>query len=206
MQRAAASGTVNGGMAELQRQQMMNDRNQNILGAYRDIDIEDAYAQRDNASKLAALGDSLASGRSGRMAADEGFRQAQAESGQNADINYQNFLAQQYGDALNGMDRNQTVWDTLNDNYFNSRQQNLQDFLGTEGMSLDWVQFSETQGQNKFGNIMDLLGFMEDQRQFNKGFGLDEKKFGLDAKNSALANALKRRDQDINLLDFFGQG
>ena len=32
-------------------------------------------------------------------------------------------------------------------------------------MNLDWAQFGEDQGQNKFGNILDLLKFGEDQRQ-----------------------------------------
>lgn len=217
MQRAAASGTVNGGMAELQRQQMMADRNKQILQGYRDIDMEDAYARRDNAGRMAELGNTLADSYSNRLGADEDFRFRDAESNQRADQSFQEYLSQQYNDALSGaefeLDRTnsqadfgQGVWDTLNDNYFNTRNQNLQDFLGTEGMALDRDQFSETQGQNKFGNIMDLLGFMENQRQFNKGYGLDSKRLGLDERNSALANALKRRDQDINLLSFFGEG
>lgn len=217
MQRAAASGTVNGGMAERQRQQMMGDRNQQILGAYRDIDVQDALAQRDNADRIASLGNTLADSYSNRLSADEDFNYRDAESNRLADTDFQNFLSGQYKDALAGsnfeLDRmdaasahGQNIWDTLNDNYFNSRSQNLQDFLGTEGMNLDWANLDEDIAQNKFGNIMDLLGFMEGQRQFNKGFGLDEKRFGLDAKNSALANALKRRDQDINLLSFFGEG
>jgi hypothetical protein len=217
MQRAAASGTVNGGMAEKQRQMMMDERNQSILGSHRDIDIENAYAERDNAGKLAELGNTLSNSYNSRANLDEGYRRDAAESGQNADINFQDFLSGQYNDALAGsqfeLDRNnsmsdhgQGIWDTLNDNYFSGRQQNLQDFLGTEGMRLDRDEFGEQQGQNKFGNIMDLLGFMEDQRQFNSGHKLDTKKFGLDSKNSALNAALKRRDQDINLLDFFGEG
>jgi hypothetical protein len=217
MQRAAASGTVNGGMAERQRQQMMADRNQQILSGYRDIDIEDAYAQRDNAGRVAELGNTLADSYSGRLVSDEDARYRDAESNRIADTDFQDFLSQQYGDAMDASnfeldkmnsasEHGQGVWDTLNDNYKTGRAQNLQDFLGTEGMNLDWANFDETQGQNKFGNIMDLLGFMEDQRQFDSTFGLDNKKFGLDKKNSALANALKRRDQDINLLSFFGEG
>jgi hypothetical protein len=224
MQRAAGSGTVNGGMAERQRQQMMDDRNKQILGGYRDIDIENSYALRDNAEKLATTGNTLADSYNRRLATDEDFRYQDAQSNQDADMSYQDYLAQQYQDGLDGSnfeldrlgaqddsnqfaaDYGQETWDTLNNNYFKGRQQNLTDFLGTEGMNLDWAGFDEEKSQNKFGNIMDLLGFTEDQRQFNSQFGLDKSKFKLDSRNSAMSNALKRRDQDINLLDFFGEG
>jgi hypothetical protein len=217
MQRQASMGTVGGGIAELERQQMMGDRNKQILGSYRDIDIEDAYARRDNAGRMAELGDTLSNSYNSRLVNDENFRQSMADSQQNADINFQDFLAQQYGDALAGSqfeldrtnsmgDYGQNIWDTLNENYRTGRSQNLQDFLGQEGMALDRDQFGETQNQNKFGNIMDLLGFMENQRQFNQNYGLDKGRLGLDGRNSALSAAINRRGQDIDLLKLFGEG
>lgn len=223
-QRAAASGTVNGGMAEMARQNMMSDRNNQILSSYRDIDVENAMQERQNALDMANTGNTLANSYNSRLNNDANMQYNSAQSNQDADISFQDFLAQQYGDALAGSefelnrlgaqddsnrfaaDYGQNVWDTLNDNYFNSRSQNLTDFLGTEGMNLDYAKFGEDQGQNKFGNIMDLLGFMEDQRQFNSNFGLDKGKLKLDSRNSALQAALQRRGQDINLLDLFGEG
>lgn len=113
MESMAARGIVNGGQAERLRQLIDADKSRQILGAYRDIDIQDALAQRDNAMSLLGLGDQLANSSQNRNIQDyltalqgqntaEGYRQQSAQSNQTADMAFQDFLARQYQDNLAG--------------------------------------------------------------------------------------------------------
>lgn len=228
MQNAAAAGRVTGGNAQRMQQMANADRSQNIMRAYRDIDIEDALSRRQNIQGMTELGNTLANNQQGRDIADydtalkgqtvrEGFSKDAASLGQNSDIAFQDFLSRQYGDALSGAGFNESnnqfgaeinrgIWNDQQGAYQQNRAQNLQDFVANSGINLDWNKFGQDQSQDRFNNIFDIMDFLEGQRQFNVGTDLDRSKLGVTKGNAALQAALQQRGQDINLLDFFRDG
>lgn len=192
LQDAAAAGRIGGGNAARMQQLANTDRSQQIMGAYRDIDIQDALAQRENAMAMSELGNMLANNQQARAVTD-----------------YTTGLqGQQLQDASNQFQAgfNADVWNNLNNNYQQNRAQNLQDFVAQSGMNLDWQRFGQDQSQDRFNNIYDIMNFLEGQRQFNAGNSLDRSRLDLSKNNAALQAALQGRGQDIDLLSFFMGG
>lgn len=241
-QAMASRGLAGGGQDVGAQMQIGDQRNQQILGAYRDIDIQDQLSQRDALSQAVGLGDSLAGNRVQRnigqyqaglagQTAREGFTQGAADSaqradqlgmqreGMQADENYRGWGTQMDNARFN-MDRAtqtdaqerfktgtaQDVWNTQNQNYFNQQGNNLNQMLGSEGLKLDDRRAGLTEQQAKFSNLMDMLSFGENQRQFNKGFGLQSQVAGNNQQNEALRIALSKQGMDDNLVRYLMGG
>lgn len=162
-ERFAAQGRTNGGAYDAQNNRLDQATISDILASYRDVDERGANARRD---ELLRTSDAL------RMAMDSGASRANSF--------YQSLLQ---GQELQGKE-NSKAWESQ----FAPYELALKKALGEQGASLDWSKLNEDARQYGLGlhedqrqfnlkTMVDLIKFMEEQRQFNEGMGLDWTKF-----------------------------
>lgn len=195
-QRAAGRGLSTAGGGRLGTQLDIDDTTmQNLLGEYRDVDLEAAKVNRQNVldalsgssalmdaiggQKSQAFRDALTEAMAGLeregMQAEQGWRGYQSMS--QADQNALQMATLQSGLAESGADRDVNVWDSFNRNLLDRYRAES----GLYGTNLDFISGQQSRAlQELLGRMgigVDQQRIAEQARQFDRGFGLDFLRF-----------------------------
>lgn len=146
----------------------------------KNVDIDLLASDRNRADRMGAvqLAEAIAGGRSGRRIGEFGanLQGQMAQAGLDFDID--RFLAE---------------------NERANRALQLQEMLGRAGIDLDKLRLDIQQGQFKTATMLDLARFLEGIRQFDVGFGENQRQFN---NSSAFNWASLGMNQQNSLLNF----
>jgi hypothetical protein len=191
---SARGFSAGGGMAQASQRRSQENMQNAILGSNRDLDINAASTNRQDMLNALGASESILGGQSGRstsqygaglagQTAQAGDRQAVSQSGINRAI-------AQFSGNMDSANFAQNQQQANRDDYWKGKGLDLQDKLGTGGLNNDNRRIDNQASQFDKGYGLNILQFLEGQRQNDNSMGFNWAQLGQQGQQSLIAQIM----------------